>query len=144
MKGTMAEYAATPEERAGAIIAAECRGEIVREGTPHILQLDIDYPKYSPEYEKTLWRIARFDRAIGGGVLKVEYVRSKSGNCHLYVHMVEAMDPAEKAFWQAALGSDGTREILNLAFTREFGGDRNILFDPAESKPEVIELAYYR
>lgn len=130
-------YAATQQERQDAIAAAHDRGDIVRYGTAGLLTVDLDYPEGSPQYEKALWRIGRFGHAMGG-VERVEVCRSKSGNVHLYIHLKQPMQLLDRPFWAAAIGSDGTREMLNFIYAMAHGEDRALLFDPAGSELRAV------
>lgn len=81
------------------------------------LQIDIDteeqYVRFCALYEI-------FEREMkcsvhGGGINRHE-TPSRSGlpNRHIRIHLPFNVGPAERIAWQAALGSDPTRELLSL------------------------------
>jgi hypothetical protein len=80
------------------------------------LQLDIDTEEAYATYKKNL---PIFERVVGK-VAKIMETRSKSGNRHITLTMAgktfEAfeMDDTRRVLYQALLGSDQTRELLNL------------------------------
>jgi len=81
------------------------------------LQLDYDKIKPNkcpPKFKQILGLLAqRFN--VDQEVLTYEIHRSKSdkGN-HVIIHLPDKMDEIERVGWQAAFGSDGVREALNL------------------------------
>lgn len=84
--------------------------------TDHTLQLDYDkmpVGKCPAKFKAILGLLKqRFDT---NSELKYEIHRSKSGKGnHVIVHLPKALDEVERVAWQAAFGSDGIREALNI------------------------------
>ncbi|MEE8543328.1 MAG: hypothetical protein V3S94_05660 [Gammaproteobacteria bacterium] len=98
----------TQNARDAAVKKAKAAGHAVVYGQPHILQLDLDS---HAQWEKARNLIRHFSGHIG--VKKVEWTQSKSGGWHFYVWLAHPMERLTRIFWQAALGSDRTREALN-------------------------------
>lgn len=87
--------------------------------TETILQMDLDGPdgikRFTRLYEIALDQGFLTDSVISG------LWRSKSGQgWHVEVRLAELMCHEDRIFWQALLGSDEVREILNLKKQKEY------------------------
>lgn len=98
----------TPEARAASLDAARQAGHVVIFGEPKTLQLDLD--SKTAEAHAT-FMLAKFAEHLG--VIVVHRSTSPGGNAHFYVRLAAEVCRADRLFWQAALGSDPTREALN-------------------------------
>lgn len=82
----------------------------------YTLQLDLDVPyngnsehAYGPDFVTKLNAVY-----INFGVEESKFTISKSGRTHCFIRLCERITPTERIALQAALGSDGLREILSL------------------------------
>jgi hypothetical protein len=72
-------------------------------------------------------------------VLRVWWTESNSGNKHVYIKLKEPMNFLQRVAYQAALGSDPTRELLSLARVQIGQGETTMLFE----KPDAVEIVIY-
>jgi hypothetical protein len=72
-------------------------------------------------------------------VARVWWTASKSGNKHVYVKLLTPLDVTERIALQAAMGSDPTREFLNLMRVHNDTDKPVLLFE----KPDVVEIVVY-
>lgn len=114
--------------------------------TDYTLQIDYDKmpkDKLPPKFKQTL---ALFAQRFKSSELTYELHRSKSGTGnHVIIHMPEALEDLERVAWQAAFGSDGVREALNLLRIKRniknpvllyMRKDRDTTLLPLETKPK--------
>ena len=83
----------------------------------NILQLDYDKIKPNkcpPKFKQILGLLAqRFDSKQDALQYEIHRSKSDKGN-HVIIHLPGILDEIERITWQAAFGSDGVREALNL------------------------------
>lgn len=137
-------------------------GDVVVPTTEHTVQLDYDfpYPFALPVVEKrpnlvtstliSLLTVAGLAKHVNILSCLLDHYRidgieawpSKSGNTHAVLSFEETLPIHERIALQAILGSDPTRELLNLARVRADLGDHDacLLLMPRKSAEERSEL----
>lgn len=108
---------------------ATADGFTVYRSEPSVLLLDLDteasvkqYAKVRPVLEQTIT------------VLEEERWASKSGNLHIRLVLEGNLEPLHRFALQAALGSDGVREALSIAYLLEGVEEPSLLFRPNNGK----------
>jgi hypothetical protein len=93
------------------------------------LLLDLDTPEALAQYQRVLPKLLdNYD------VVSTQSWLSKSGNTHVRIELGREMTLPERLALQAALGSDGVRELLSL---RRF---HNGIAEPSRLfRPKVVE-----
>jgi hypothetical protein len=76
-----------------------------------LLMLDLDSSEAVEDFEQRLEFLKKLNPRF---VERVTYTTSKSGNKHAYVELAWGTEEIEALAWQAALGSDPFRAILDL------------------------------
>lgn len=77
-----------------------------------VLQIDYDRAELPEDFLKTMNIL---QQRYPYGYLRYSAQPSKSGeHLHVIIHLPEPMNVMERVAWQAAFGSDGKREALNL------------------------------
>ena len=71
-------------------------------------------------------------------VARVWWTESKSGNKHVYIKLKKEMGFVERIAYQAALGSDPTRELLSLARLSIGQGETTLMFEKPDAAEHVI------
>lgn len=72
-------------------------------------------------------------------VERVWWTESHSGNKHVYIRLKQVMSFLKRIAYQAALGSDPTRELLSLARVQLGQGETTMMFE----KPDAPEVVIY-
>lgn len=93
------------------------------------LLLDLDTKEALAQYQRVLPKL--FDNYH---VVSTESWRSKSGNTHVRIELGRPMTFPERLALQAALGSDGVRELLSLKRYHNGISEPSRLF-----RPKVVE-----
>jgi hypothetical protein len=114
-------------------------GLLIVEPDDKTLQLDFDTPEQWDKFlsHRLSWFLKFFP------VVRVWWTASKSGNKHVYITLLEPQPLERRVALQAVLGSDPTREFLNLM--RVFNGMTEtgnlpvVLFET----PEAVEIVIY-
>ena len=92
--------------------------------------LDLDTPESELQFEGNLQLLASLF-----GVTNVERWKSKSKGHHVIVHIAtKGLSDAERIALQAALGSDGKREIIAIKRLRDGDTRPSVLFKPTVKK----------
>lgn len=114
--------------------------EIV-EGDERTLQLDFDQ---GADYQQFInIRAPRMIQFLKGNMVqRVWFTESRSSTAenpkkHVYVRLSKAVTDTERVALQATLGSDPTREFLNLMRIVE-GSDQPVLFFEVPGAPEIV------
>ena len=107
------------------------------------LQLDYDRvkPNKCPAKFKQILGLLAQRFGVQQEVLTYEIHRSKSdkGN-HVIIHLPDVMDEIERIAWQAAFGSDGVREALNLLRIKRHIKHPVLLFMKKDRKMEQFSI----
>lgn len=109
---------------------AEKRGQIVVLPEPREVQIDLDGPEQEKEFYK---RIAKLDFPRGCWFV----VQSKNVNrFHAYVEVPskEPLTNLERLAWQATLGDDPTRVVLNMSRVMQGMVNPSCLFEHPDFK----------
>lgn len=135
----MAQHSSLPVEyaldRSKATAEAEKKGLIVVQPDDYTLQLDFD-----TEGQFTTFLYNKLPRVIEFlDVKRVWWTESKSGNKHVFVRMGMQLNIAERIALQTFLGSDSTREFLNLMRVVLESDQPVVLFE----KPDAVEVVIY-
>ena len=106
----------------------------VVEPDDHTLQLDFDTPvQWDKFMEQRLPILLQYLN-----VARVWWTESVSGNKHVYVKLKEPMDFLSRVAYQAALGSDPTRELLSLARMHIGQGSTTMMFEKPKDRKSVV------
>lgn len=124
-------HATSPEEYwtlevAAAVEQAESNGFTVVHSDPTHLLLDLDTASSVAQYNRVLPILQRHIAATE----KRRWL-SKSGNLHVVLELDEALPIEQRLLLQAALGSDGVREVLSLIRSKAGIKEPSKLFKPA-------------
>lgn len=119
------------EEVDNCIRQAESEGFTVVRGGPCVLVLDLDTPAAWEQYARVLVIVKRYM-----DVTAVEEWNSKSGNKHVRITLAEPWDITTRLLLQAALGSDGVKELLTVIRVWNGVDEPSMLFRPPNA--EVI------
>lgn len=97
----------------------------VVQGDERTLLLDLDTPEAKTQYERVFPIVQeKFD------VVSTSSWLSKSGNTHIAVTLAEPLSVTWRIALQAALGSDGVREVLGLKRYANGVIEPSMLFKP--------------
>ena len=109
-----------------AIAEAVANGlEVVRADETHLL-LDLDNEAAIAQYDRVLPLVMEHY-----GATDIERWRSRSGNTHIRLRLAQAQPWAVRYALQAALGSDGVREVLIMVRMQNGCDEAAMLFKPA-------------
>lgn len=121
------------EETDFCIKQAEDAGFVVCRGAPDVLLLDLDSPEAVAQFERVFEAFARnFD------FLGAERWKSKSGNTHIRIRLSKPWDIQTRLVLQAALGSDGVKEMLTMLRVWNGIEEPSMLFQPPGAVIESI------
>lgn len=122
----MSEGSLSPEKFAEDIADAADRFDVVQ-STATTLLLDLDTPEALVQFDRVLPKLAE-----NFGPIQIDEWKSKSGNTHAKITLSSEFPIAIRLALQAALGSDGIREVL--AVKRMLNGcvEPSVLFKPKE------------
>jgi hypothetical protein len=120
--------------------------------TSYHLQLDLDSPEAFDRFEENFALLDEHFKRIGWEMQRLLTV-SKSGNTHVYIRIVsegipgaaaQSFDIQQRIALQAALGSDGKRELLNLVryYDDVDTRDNVVLFETPEEYIKVMDFLY--
>jgi hypothetical protein len=127
--------------------SALVRQQFLVDANETTLQIDIDdtetYTAFIMTKLPSLLKFTNVDGAIYGlRVKKVLVTESRSfakkGSRHVYIHVTRALSIPERIALQAVLGSDSTREMLNIMAFLDGLSNGVMLFENQDAKPEVI------
>jgi hypothetical protein len=114
----------TPARLALDMDEANERFDVVR-SSPTTLLLDLDTPEAIEQFYRVLPKVAEHF-----GVERREEWKSKSGKQHVRVFLDAPQPLAVRLALQAALGSDGIREVLSLKRMANGCEEPSLLFRP--------------
>lgn len=117
-----------PDALAVTIATAEAAGLEVVKASGNTLLLDLDTDAAYEQYLRVLPTVEQYF-----GVVVGEEWRSKGGNRHVRLRFVNEYEPYVRYALQAALGSDGVKEVLTLIRERNGCEAASILFKPAQA-----------
>lgn len=123
------------EDFNAALVDAQLRGFIVHQGNSNTLLLDIDSPSAQEQFDRVF---PAFERNVT--YQKVERWNSKSGNSHYKITLEEDFTALERVAMQAALGSDGVKELLAIFRIQNGIEEPSILFQPKDSVIKVVVM----
>lgn len=106
--------------------------DVVR-SRPDLLLIDLDTPEAAAQFERVLPKVRDHF-----GVERVETWPSKSGNTHAAVTLSKGQPIWVRLALQAALGSDGVREVLGLTRVRNGCEEPSALFRPKPTAPDDV------
>lgn len=118
----------TPTELDAAITDATQRGFEVVRSSPTTLLVDLDTIAARKQFDRVLSVLVRLYPVTGDPV----FTESKSGNSHAVLTLDVELPLAERVALQAALGSDGVKEILALARADAGCTEPCLLFRPKQ------------
>ena len=118
----------------GVIADAQAHSLLVVFSDPKMLLIDCD----SQGAFDTVCKNIQWGRGLLGAE-KAWYTRSKGGNWHVYVQLVEPLPQLDRVLLQGALGGDPRRTLLDWSRTEQgIGPEASVLFeypDPPETTP---------
>lgn len=101
------------QAREAALTVARAAGHVVLFGDEKTLQLDLDSQEAT---DFAIDQVRKFADSLN--VIDLFRTTSKSGNAHLFVKLREPMARLDRIFYQAGLGSDRVREVLNYKWAK--------------------------
>ena len=116
------------QEKYDADLAAAAEKFDVIKGTSTTLLIDLDTPEAKAQYERVLPKVVE-----NFAVVSTQSWLSKSGNTHVLITLAEPLSPPWRLALQAALGSDGIREVLGLKRYENGIPEPSALFKPKET-----------
>lgn len=119
----------TPEELAQTIKDKTAEGFEVVQSDSRTLLLDLDTIDAYAQYERVKTTVFEFWEPK-----KIEEWRSKSGNRHVRITLGSELPPEIRCALQAAMGSDGIREVLGLVGLSCCCEEPFLLFKPKEKE----------
>lgn len=124
------ESTLTPGAVEEAMRCAEANGFEVVRSSPTALLLDLDTLDQLAQYEAVKLALLRNVQVDG-----IDHWRSKSGNKHVHIRLVEPIeDPAKRYALQAALGSDPVKEMLSIFRLLNGVREPSMLFKPKQEE----------
>lgn len=121
-----------PAANEATIAQGKADGFEVITGDAATLLLDIDTPASRKQYERVMPTLQQYF-----AVKSIEEWPSKSNNAHIRITLSQPIDdPFARYALQAALGSDGVKEVLTVIRERNGCASSSILFKPAP-KPQT-------
>lgn len=124
----------SPERFAEDISEAAQKFEVIQSDGSTLL-LDLDTPEALAQFERVLPKVKDVF-----GITKAAKWSSKSGNTHALVALSEPLPVLMRLALQAALGSDGVREVLALKRWENGCHEPSVLFRPRENQPTEIAI----
>lgn len=120
----------TATRLAADIEAARQDFEVIQSDVMTLL-LDLDTPEALAQYMRVLPKVMEHYN-----VVSTTSWLSKSGNTHIQIRLGEALDLSERIALQAALGSDGVKEVLSLRRMQNGCVEPCLLFKPRASNAQ--------
>lgn len=114
----------TPEILAADMKNAADNFDVVR-STPTTLLLDLDTPAARVQFERVFPKVLEHFEVVGS-----QSWLSKSGNTHMLITLAAPLELPARLALQAALGSDGVREVLSLKRMANGCEEPSLLFRP--------------
>lgn len=114
----------SPERFAADIEEAKASFD-VRQSDEHTILLDIDNDASRAQFDRVYPPFAEHFP-----VSEREEWKSKSGNTHVRIRMKDALPISTRLALQAALGSDGVRELLAIKLMLNGAVEPSVLFKP--------------
>lgn len=118
----------SPERLAHDLKAAEEKFDVVRSG-PYTVLVDLDTPEAAAQFKRVLPKVQECF-----GVEQIETWLSKSGNKHAAITLASPQPATVRLALQAALGSDGVREVLGLKRHENGCEEPSALFRPRNAR----------
>jgi hypothetical protein len=116
----------TTEKFAAVVAKAIAEGfTVVRSDDTHLL-LDLDSPAALAQYQRVLPLIEE----KYGTAQQIQSWRSRGGNTHVYIELEKPLDLRLRLMLQAALGSDGVKEVLSMVAVDNGVPEPSLLFMP--------------
>lgn len=112
-----------------AIAYAESNGYIVERGNNYNMLLDLDTPEAEATFARVLPLLVEYFP-----VADVVTWKSKSGHTHVRITTTQSLPVPTRLFMQAAMGSDGVREMLGMIQVGNGVVEPNVLFRPPTSE----------
>lgn len=104
----------------------------------HVLQLDLDMgTEMALAYIKEM--VPLLSRRVGQGLQMAHYPSKSGKNTHVVFALPDPMPEMERMAWQAVMGSDRTREALNLIGIHNGVLNQVVLFQPKDKNGIIYE-----
>lgn len=122
----------SPERLASDLLAASEKFDVVQSDCNTLL-VDLDTRAAVAQWERVLPRVRECF-----GIEKIARWRSKSGNEHAAITLSHPQPIAVRLALQAALGSDGVREVLGLKRMENGCEEPSVLFRPRDARVKTV------
>lgn len=113
-----------PGNLEAAINAASYQFDVIQ-STEMVLLVDLDTPEALAQFRRVLPKVI-----ANYGIANIQTWKSKSGNTHKLIRLTSPLPVETRIALQAALGSDGVREVLSLKRRQNGCDEPCLLFRP--------------